>query len=300
MKKINMKILIVLLRWNGGVGTVVKYIKSELEKRGKEVISISREEDLKCFSSVKNLFWLRKKYKSVIKKENPDIIYTQDWSMALPLIFPFRVFQKKHFCCFHGNQIGKAKIIQFFVGKTLGKRLIVVGDSLKERFTKSNLVYNGVDLEMFKPLGKKRSCLGWINKETEIQEEEEVISLAKKMKLKPLIAKNFSISFDKMSENFYNRCKIFISLPPREAGFNLCWVEAMASGVPIIIGNKEGIGCKLNINKFENKEELFKKIKSLKPKDYRKEIEKSDLTWKSHVNKLLEIWEEKWKKKFTG
>ena len=56
-----MKILIFLTKWKGGVGTVVREIESELKKRGHDVISISREDDLKCFSSVKNLFWLRKK-----------------------------------------------------------------------------------------------------------------------------------------------------------------------------------------------------------------------------------------------
>lgn len=287
---VKMKILILLKRWKGGVGVVVNSIKKELESRGHKVICISREEDLKCFSSVKNLFWLRKEYKKIIKKENPNIIYTQDWSMALPLLFPFRIFKKKHFVCFHGNQLGKTKLIQKIIGKIMEKRLFVVGDSLKKRFPKSNLVYNGVDLDLFKPLNKKRDCLGWINKDTEIEEEEEVVALAKKLGLKLLIAKNYSIPFDKMNEDFYNKCKIFISLPPFNAGFNLCWIEAMAAGVPIIIGNKEGIGWKLNIDKFKTKKDLLRGLNKLSKKDYRKQIEKSDLTWKSHVDKLLNRW----------
>lgn len=285
-----MKILIILKKWKGGVGVVVKSIKTEFESRGHEVICISREEDLKCFSSVKNLFWLRKKYKKIVEGEMPDIIYTQDWSMALPLLFPYEILKKKHFCCFHGNQLGKTRFIQKIIGRKIGKRLFVVGDSLKKRFPDATLVYNGVDLNLFKPLNKRRDCLGWIKKETEIEEEEEVVALAIKMGLKPLIAKDFSIPFNKMNEDFYNKCKIFISLPPFGAGFNLCWVEAMAAGVPIIVGNKEGIGGKLSIDKFENKTDVFNKINSLKPKNYRKEIEKSDLTWKSHVNKLLKKW----------
>lgn len=284
-----MKILIFLTKWKGGVGVVVRSIKKELEKRGHKVTCVSREEYLDCTSSVKNIFWLRKKYKKIIERENPDIVYTQDWSMALPLLFPFKLFSKKHFCCFHGNQVGKTRFIQKIIGQTMGKKLFVVGDSLKKRFPSANLVYNGVDLDLFRPLNKKRDCLGWINKDTEI-EEEEVIELANKVGLKPLIAKNYVIPFEKMNEEFYNKCKVFISLPPFGAGFNLCWVEAMAAGVPIIIGNKEGIGWKLNLDKFENKEDIFKKIKSLKPKDYRKEIEKSELTWVKHVDKLLRGW----------
>lgn len=286
-----MKILIFLTKWKGGVGVVVKSIKKELEKRGYDVVCISREEDLKYNSSVKNLFQLRKEYREIILKENPDIIYTQDWSMALPLLFPFSIYKEKHFCCFHGNQSGKTKFVQKIIGNKMKSKLFVVGDSLKKRFPQSNMCYNGVDLDLFKPLNKKRNCLGWINKETEIEEEEEVIDLANKLGLKPLIAKNFNIPFDKMNENFYNKCKIFISLPPFGAGFNLCWVEAMASGVPIIIGNKEGIGWKLNIDKFKDKEDLIKNLEKVSEKDYRKEIEKSDLTWKSHVDKLLDVWE---------
>lgn len=288
-----MKVLIFLTKWKGGVGVVVNSIKKELEQRGYEVICISREEDLKCFSSVKNLFWLRKKYKKIVETEKPDIIYTQDWSIALPLLFPYSIYSNKHFCCFHGNQLGKTKFMQNIIGKKMGKNLFVVGDSLKKRFPDAALVYNGVDLEKFKPLNKKRDCLGWIKKETEMLKEEEIVTLANKLGLKSLMAKDFSIPFDQMNEDFYNKCKIFISLPPNKAGFNLCWVEAMAAGVPIIVGNNEGIGWKLNIDKFENKEDLFNKINLIKQKNYRKEIEKSDLTWEKHVDKLLEIWNQR-------
>lgn len=285
-----MKILIFLKKWKGGVGVVVNSIKKELEGRGHEVICISREEDLKCKSSVKNLFWLRGKYEKIIRKESPDLIYTQDWSIALPLIFPFRIFKKKHYCCFHGNQLGKTKSVQTIVGRIMGKKLVVVGDSLKERFPKANKIYNGVDLTLFKPLKKQRGCLGWINKGTETLRKKEVLAVAKGLKLKPLIAENFEIPFDRMNEDFYNRCEIFVSLPPKSAGFNLCWIEAMAADVPIIIGNNEGIGGKLNIDKFKTKKELFESIAKLKKNGYREEIEKSDLTWESHVRKLLEIW----------
>lgn len=288
-----MKILIFLKKWPGGVGVVVKSIKKELNKKGHAVICFSREEDLHFSSSLKNLIGLRKKYLSIIKKENPDIIYTQDWSMAFPLIFPRSLFKNKHFCCFHGNQLGKTRFLQTIIGKIIGKRLIVVGDSLKKRFSKSIKVYNGVDLDKFINLNKKRNCLGWIKKDTEILTKEEILNLAKKQKLKPRIVENFSISFDKMNEDFYNKCKIFISLPPKTAGFNLCWVEAMAAGVPIIIGNTEGIGWKIPIDKFKSKKDFFENIMKIKEKNYRKIIEKSDLTWAVHVNKLLKLWNKK-------
>ncbi len=285
-----MKILIFLSRWPGGVGVVINSIKKELENKGHKVVCISREEDLKIYSSVKKLRNLRKNYIYYTKKEKPDIIYTQDWSMALPLLFPYPLFSDKHFCCFHGNQLGKAKIIQKIIGELMRGKLIVVGDSLREKFLKSNLVYNGVDLEKFKPLNKKRVYLGWINKSTETLTKSEIFNLGKKLNLIPLIAENFNIPFDKMNKEFYNKCKVFISLPPVTAGFNLCWVEAMAAGVPIIIGNEEGIGRKIEITKFKSKKELFQNINKLDKKDYRKQIEKSYLTWKSHVDNLIKIW----------
>jgi hypothetical protein len=36
--------------------------------------------------------------------------------------------------------------------------------------------------------------------------------------------------------------------------------------------------------------ELFKNVKKFKGKDYRKEIEKSGLTWENHFDKLLQEW----------
>ena len=252
-----MKILILIKKWLGGVGVVVKNVRNELEKKGHKVTIISREEDMKIYSLRQSIFPIRRKVKQLMKKERYNIIYTQDWSMALPLFFPFSAYRKKHFCCFHGNQIGKTRALQTIVGKILGKKLIVVGDGLKKRFPKSNLIYNGVDLDKFKSLKKRRDSLGWINKGTEILTKGEIISLAKKLKLKPLIAENFSIPSDKMNEEFYNKLKIFVSLPPVTAGFNLCWIEAMASGVPVIIGNNEGIGNKIQIDKVNSNIELF-------------------------------------------
>ena len=286
-----MKTLIFLKKWKGGVGVVVNSIKKELENRGHKVICISREEDLKIYSSLKNLNKLRKNYIEIIKKENPNIIYTQDWSMAFPLIFPLPIYKKKHFACFHGNQLGKTKIIQTIIGTLMKKKLIVVGDSLKKRFPNSNLIYNGVDLKMFKPLERKKNYLGWIKKDTEILTKKEILDISRKLKLKALILENFKIPFNKMNEEFYNKCEAFISLPPKTAGFNLCWIEAMAAGVPKIIGNNEGIGRKLSIDKFKSEKDLLKNTNKIHKKDYRKMIEKSELTWGSHVNKLLKLWQ---------
>jgi len=287
-----MKILIFLKKWPGGVGVVVNSIKKELKNMGHKVVCVSREEDLKCFSSVKNLFWLRNKYKKIIKKENPDIIYTQDWSMAFPLLFPLRLFKKKHFCCFHGNEPGKSKILQDLVGKILGKNLIVVGDILKKRFPKSNLIYNGVDFKNFKPnrkIKKIKNSVGFVNWKTKDYNYEKIKLACKNLGKKLIVAEN--IPYEKMPE-FYQKLECFISLPPKDAGFNMSWIEAMACGVPKIIGNNYGIGSKLPIIKIEDQGSIENAIKKANKKKYEGFFRKIDLNWKNHSNKLLEVWNE--------
>lgn len=250
-----MRILIILIRWEGGVGRVINNIKPLLEKGGHKVDIISRKDDLNCYSLKDSFGKLRKE----VKKRNYDILYVQDWSCALPLIdFP-------SFVCFHGEDINKiSRFFQTLIGKIKGKKLVVVGDKLKKRFPKSNLIYNGVDFNKFKNLKKIRNKIGWIDKATEEITKEEFLRIAKKYKLKPTIAKD--IPPEKMND-WYNSLKIFVSYPTKMAGFNLCWLEAKASGVPIILGNERGIG----ISKIE--------------KDWK------DMSWENHVNKLWGIWE---------
>lgn len=284
-----MKILIFLTKWKGGVGTVVREIESELKKGGHGVISISREDNLKCFSSVKNLFWLREKYKEIIKKENPDIIYTQDWSMALPLLFPSKIYKQKHFCCFHGNETGVTFFMQPLIGRFMGNKIVAVGTYNKNRLPKSFLVSNGVNTEKFRPLKKKREFLGWINKETEIYSKDQLKYFAKKSGYKLKVAEN--IPPEKMNEEFYNKCKVFFSIPPPSAGCQLSWMEAMAAGVPKIIGNKEGDGNLLPISQISEFKGPVDAIINAKERNYRELTISGNFTWENHVDKLLRIWE---------
>ena len=229
-----MKILIILLKWEGGVGTVIKNISNILKNKGHKVDIFSREDDLKSNSFINSIFKIRNFVKNKMKENNYDIIYTQDWSIGFPLIFPFPIFKNKHYCCFHGNSVSKGKLFQNFVGNYMKEKIIVVGDSIKLRFKNSNIVYNGVDTNSFKSLNKKREYIGWINKSSEKISEEYINKFSSKLNMKKIIAKEIKL---KNMNEFYNKCKIFISIPNKSAGFNLCWLEAMSSGVPIIIGN---------------------------------------------------------------
>ena len=102
-----------------------------------------------------------------------------------------------------------------------------------------------------------------------------------------------------MNEN-YNKCKAFINLP-RTAGFNLSWLEAMAAGIPIVIGNWKGAGTFLPIDKLSNKENKVKKaieiIQAQKKTDYRNWLIKNKFSWNDKSKELIKFLEESRSKK---
>jgi len=296
-----MKILIVLKNFNqrkglpGGVGNANEELGKELKKLGHEIDFISRENETKKGSFLNSFFELRKRIFEQDKKEHYDIIYTQDWSLTLPLLFPYRILKKKHFSCFCGHQENFLIIIQNLIGKRMGKKLVVIGDELKKRFPNASLLYRGVNFEKFKPLGKKRDGIGWVEKGTEklVLSEENLEKLAKKNSLKLYIARK--IPSHKMN-SFYNKCRIFISLPLR-AGYNNVWNESMAAGVPIVIGNGEGGGTMLPINKVNMKENVYNQIDKIinnqKKVDYRKWLKERGFSWEEKAKELIKIFNEK-------
>jgi glycosyltransferase involved in cell wall biosynthesis len=274
-----MKILIYLIRMNGGVGRVINNILPLLEKEGYEVKVISREDDLKCFSTIKAFREIRKQ----VKKEKFDILFTQDWSCALPFLFQYR---KKHFCFFHGHSQNKEFLFQYLVGKIMRNHLITA-DILNSKIFSCPLIPNGVNVKEFSPLKLKRKYLGWINKTTETIDKEKIIKLGEKLNIPVKIAEN--IRPEKMNE-FYNECKIFISLPPKQAGCQLSYMEAMAAGVPKIVGNKNGEGFKYNFEKIGDFANLEDAIIKAKERDYRKQIMDNKLTWENYVSNLTNFF----------
>jgi glycosyltransferase involved in cell wall biosynthesis len=280
-----MKILIYMIRWKGGVGSVISEIKSLLEKEGHEVKIISREDDLKLFSTKDSFFKIRE----IIKNTPHDILYTQDWSCALPLLF-----YKNNFICFHGEDPNTCgKFFQNLVGKIKGKKLIVVGDKLKKIFPESNLIYNGVNLQKFKSnpkIKRIKNSVGFANWTTEVYNFKKIERAVKDVGKKFFVAEG--VAKEKMSE-FYSKIELFISFPPKYTGFNLVWIEAMACGVPKIIGNNNGIGWKLPITKIEDyKGDIEKAILNAEKRDYRRWILENNFTWEKSVDKLINTFEE--------
>jgi glycosyltransferase involved in cell wall biosynthesis len=288
-KNEKMKILMVFIRWPGGVGEVIRNISSELKKLGHEVDVISREEDLKKYSLISSFFPIRETVKKLTKEKRYDIIYTHDWSCAFPLLFPYPLLKKRHFCIFYGNQLKFSRIFQVIVGKIMGKHLIVVGDLNKKKFPNATLIRNAVNMKKFRPLGKKRIYLGWPEKVTESISREKVMDIGEKIKIPILIAKD--IPHEKMND-FYNKCEIFLSLPPRNSAGALSWMEAMAAGVPKIIGNNESESYLFPIDKIKKQENIVDTILKAKKRDYRKWLTKSDFGWDTHTKKLLKLFRE--------
>ncbi len=286
-----MKILTALIRRKGGVGNSNNELSKELRKKGYQVDVLSREDDLKIFTFKGSIFPIRKEIRKLMKKNNYDIIYTQDYSLALTLLFPYPLFWKKHFCCFCGIKTwGTQKVVQTVTGKIMGEKLIVVGNQLKERFPKSTLIQRGVNFKKFKPLGKRRNYIGWVDRDIETISKKELQKIADLNGLKLLIAKG--IPPNKMNE-FYNKCKVFISLPTK-AGANNVWGEAMSAGVPIVIGNNKGPGPIFPFDKIlENEskiEKMTKIIKNPKRINYRKWLIDNGFFWKNKAEKLISFF----------
>jgi len=278
-----MKILITLIRHKGGVGTVVKNVKRELELKGHEVETISREDDLDCISAKQGY----KKLREAVVERDYDILYSQDWTCALS-----NIFKKNHYVCFHGRQTGRNRWLHLLVGKLKGKKLTVVGDRLKEEFPKATLVYNGVDRTLFKKLkGIKRipKSVGYANWKTNQYNYCGIKTAVKEMGL-DFIETNLELNKKELVE-FYNKIETFISLPEEFAGFNITWIEAMICGVPKIIGNYNGIGKSLDINHLEDYDSISDVLMKAKSKE-NYEVKK-EYDWGVHADKLIELFEEK-------
>jgi hypothetical protein len=139
-----MKILILDRKKEDVIGEEVEKIKKRLEEKGHEVDTLSREEDLELPSLSSSMGSLGR---IVLKKEKDyDMIYTQDWSLAFPLLVPKKVLFEKHYCLFHNIEPSgaKSKILQKIAGNMLGDHLVVKTKELKDKFKKAFFSEDGI------------------------------------------------------------------------------------------------------------------------------------------------------------
>lgn len=286
-----MKILVLFKKKAGGVGSVVREIDLEFKKSGHEIRTISREDDLRIFSLTKSISPIRKIIRKLMEQEKFDIIYTQDWSLAFPLLFPYPIYKKKHFNVFYGADTKLSFFIQNIIGKIMGKQLIVCNGELKRRFPHSNLIYNRVNHNFYKPskkIKKIKDSVGFASWKTDEYHFNEIKKTVERIGKKFIFTDNAP---DEKMPDFFRQLESFISLPPKHSGFGLVYLEAMASGVPKIIGNNYGGGKMLPITKVEDYKDIGEAILNAEKKDYRKWILDNNFTWEDAVEKLEKIFE---------
>jgi glycosyltransferase involved in cell wall biosynthesis len=286
-----MKVLMVHKTRKGGVAIHVKEISRELRKIGIKVDEITRNEDIKLGNFFESYAKMKKLFSRWSKEY--DIIHCHDWSIAYPALKANIKNLVATFHAFPTNPV--ALFFENYCINNLSYRAIVISPKMKRVYENATLIPNGVNLSIFK-------------KYKNIKRVKNLVGLAQKYNLGKIISVVKKSGFDfihtqnkmKYEElgKFYSKIEIFISIPYEAAGFNMVWLEAMASEVPYIIGTNAGIGEILPIYKIRDFEELrniLSKIKNeeIKPlKNQRRWIIKNKLTWKDHVKKLIKIYSE--------
>jgi hypothetical protein len=147
-----MKILILYRTDKDETGRFVKVLKANLEKREHIVEAVSRNENLSLPSLTSSMDALKEFVIKKNQKENYDLIYTQDWSIAFPLVFPSKILFDKHYCLFHEveERGAQSKIMQKIVGNLLGSHLLVKTEKLKNKFQKAVFSKDGLEVLTFK------------------------------------------------------------------------------------------------------------------------------------------------------
>lgn len=284
-----MKVLIVHKTYRGGVAVHVKEISRDMRKRGIKVDEITRNEDLKMLSFRKSFFKMKKMFEKWSSEY--DVIHVHDWSIAYPALKANKKNIVATFHAFPTNVV--ARYFENYCIRKLKSNAIVISPSMKKIYKNTTYIPNGVNLQIFKknPSVKREKNLVGLAQKYSLEEIERILDV---LKLKHVYTGG-KWDYEKLG-NFYSSLDIFISIPYRQAGFNLVWLEALACEVPFIIGTNDGIGSILPIYKvsdFGELKEILQKIVEgkLKPiKNQRKWIVKNGYAWTKNVDKLLKIY----------
>ncbi|BBL45437.1 glycosyl transferase group 1 [Nanobdella aerobiophila] len=283
-----MRVLFVEKAKIGGVNIHIEYVKKELEKRGTEVDVITRNEDLKLPSFISSYRKLKELYEKWSKEY--DIIHAHDWSIAYPAV---KANIKNLIVTLHGSPANPlAKYFEDHIVKKLGKRVVVISPKMLKKYPETTYIPNGVDLDLFKRyenIERENYLAGIFQK----YNSDKIIKILRKLKINYI--QSGAYPYEELPK-LYNQISIFISLPPKYAGFNMVWLEATACEVPYIIGSNYGIGEILpiyKVNNFEELEIILNKIKNEELPELRglrEWIVKNNLTWTAHAEKLIKLY----------
>lgn len=143
-----MKILIIYRTEKDSVGRSVKEMAEKLIKSGHEVDLVSRNDDLNLQTLSGSMDALKGFIIREDQKEKYDIVYTQDWSIAFPLVFPSKILFEKHYSLFHDVEPSGAqsKVMQKITGNLMGNHLFVKTEELKKKFSSSKISKDGLDV----------------------------------------------------------------------------------------------------------------------------------------------------------
>lgn len=273
----------------GGVAIHVSYVKSELEDSSHDVDEISRNEDLDSDSFLRSYHLLQEESKAW--SDDYDVIHAHDWSLAFPLI---RAGVKNLVATFHAFPTNPvARLFQDYAISRLGPRAVVISPKMKLRYQDASYIPNGVDLKLFRRTGESHDgfrvgvAQGY---------KKEAIKRACDAAGVEFVSTRGELDYEDLPD-FYSSLDAFVSLPYRQAGFNMVWTEAMACEVPYIVGTGAGIGDVLPIYKLRKSSgpksllELFRDGELPPLKGSREWLERNEFTWERHVESLLRIYE---------
>lgn len=311
----------------GGVATHIYYLKKELEKEHNVyVLNYGSSKEKNVFST-----YAPKKFRGfsfllsgigkiigIIKKYDIDIIHSH---YILPPgllgLFGKGITGKKLVISAHGSDVNimmKRRYGGYVCGYVLKKSDYLIANSKSvgkklEKYNRTEIIYNGVDLDRFYPKNYKREGVTYIGALTK---EKSVETLLKAWKNAWIVGdgperKNLEkiggiyFGYRKDVEEILNKSRVLV-LPSKKEGFGVVLLEAMACGTPVIARDIPGVNeiVKNNYNGLLFKEDselkhLIEKI--LEDEDLREKIIQNGLetvknfTWKNTAEKVLKVYE---------